>query len=51
MSPDSHYACLQHILLKIDYMLIIDGLDVYEIDEECIKKHRVKGDCKVLEKL
>ena len=51
MSPDSHYACLQHILLKKDYMLIIDGHDVYEIDEECIKKHRVKGECKVLEKL
>ena len=50
MSPDSHYACLQHILLKKDYMLIIDGHDVYEIDEECIKKHRVK-ECKVLEKL
>lgn len=32
-------------------MLIIDGHDVYEIDEECIKKHRVKGECKVLEKL
>ena len=51
MSPDSHYACLQHILLKKGYMLIIDGHDVYEIDEECIKKHRVKGECKVLEKL
>ena len=24
---------------------------VYVIDEECIKKHRVKGECKVLEKL
>lgn len=32
-------------------MLIIDGHDVYEIDEECIKNHRVKGECKVLEKL
>ena len=32
-------------------MLIIDGHDVYEIDEECIKKNRVKGECKVLEKL
>lgn len=38
-------------IIKKDYMLIIDGHDVYEIDEECIKKHRVKGECKVLEKL
>ena len=39
------------IYYKKRYMLIIDGHDVYEIDEECIKKHRVKGECKVLEKL
>ena len=51
MSPDSHYACLQHILLKKDYMLIIDGHDVYEIDEDCIKKNRVKGESKVKEKI
>lgn len=38
-------------IIKKRYMLIIDGHDVYEIDEECIKKHRVKGECKVLEKL
>ena len=37
-------------IIKKRYMLIIDGHDVYEIDEECIKKHRVKGECKVLEK-
>ena len=43
MSPDSHYACLQHILLKKRYMLIIDGHDVYEIDEECIKKAQGEG--------
>ena len=38
-------------IIKKRYMLIIDGHDVYEIDEECLKKHRVKGECKVLEKL
>ncbi len=38
-------------IIKKRYMLIIDGHDVYEIDEECIKKHMVKGECKVLEKL
>ena len=27
-------------IIKKRYMLIIDGHDVYEIDEECIKKHR-----------
>ena len=32
-------------IIKKRYMLIIDGHDV------CIKKHRVKGECKVLEKL
>ena len=37
-------------IIKKRYMLIIDGHDVYEIDEECIKKHRVKGECKVLER-
>ena len=38
-------------IIKKRYMLIIDGHDVYEIDEECIKKHRVTGECKVIEKL
>lgn len=32
-------------------MLIIDGHDVYEIDEECVKKHKVSKECKILEKL
>ncbi|WP_455722042.1 hypothetical protein [Agathobacter sp.] len=32
-------------------MLIIDGHDVYEIDEECVKKHKVSKECRILEKL
>lgn len=32
-------------------MLIIDGHDVYEIDEECVKKHKVNSECRILEKL
>ncbi len=32
-------------------MLIIDGHDVYEIDEECVKKHKVNKECRILEKL
>lgn len=31
--------------------LIIDGNNVYEIDENCIKNHRVSSQCGVLEKL
>ena len=31
--------------------LIIDGNNVYEIDENCIKNHRVDSKCGVLEKL
>lgn len=31
--------------------LIIDGNNVYEIDENCIKNHRVNSQCGVLEKL
>ena len=31
--------------------LIIDGNNVYEIDENCIKNHKVSEQCKVLEKL
>ena len=42
MSPDSHYACLQHILLKKDYMLIIDSHDVYEINKK-YKKNYLNG--------
>ena len=38
-------------IIKKRLYAIIDGHDVNEIDEECIKKHRVKGECKVLEKL
>ena len=33
-------------IIKKRYMLIIDGHDVYEIDEECIKKHKKKGERK-----
>ena len=38
-------------IIKKRYMLIIVVHYVYEIDDECIKNHRVKGECKVLEKL
>ena len=38
-------------IIKKRYIFIIKDNKVYEIDEECIKKHRVKGECKVLEKL
>lgn len=30
-------------IIKKRYMLIIDGHDVYEIDEECIKKAQGEG--------
>ena len=30
-------------IIKKRYMLIIDGHDVYEIDEECIKKTQSEG--------
>ena len=38
-------------IIKKRYMLIIDGHDVYEIDDVCIKKHRAKGERKALETL
>ena len=38
-------------IIKKRYMLIIDGHDVYETDEEGIKKHRMKREGKVHEKL
>ena len=31
--------------------LIIDGKNVYEVDEECLKKRRVPPECKVEEAL
>ena len=37
--------------LRRQIMLIIDGHDVYEIDEECVKKHKVSKECKIREKL
>ncbi len=37
--------------LRRQKMLIIDGHDVYEIDEECVKKHKVNKECRILEKL
>ena len=38
-------------IIKKRNMHIKEGHNVNDIDEECIKKHRVKGECKVLEKL
>lgn len=32
-------------------MLIIDDDNVYEIDEECVRKNPVPPECKVLEKI
>lgn len=31
--------------------LIIDGNDVYEIDEKCINSHKINKSCGVIEKL
>ena len=30
-------------------ILIIDGNSVYEVDEECLRKHHVPPECEVLE--
>lgn len=32
-------------------MLIIENNSVYEIDEECLRRKKVPGECKTLEKL
>ena len=32
-------------------MLIIEDNAVYEIDEECMRKKKVPGECKTLEKM
>lgn len=40
-----------YIIKKDKIMLIIDGHDVYEIDEECAKKYKMNQECKILEKL
>lgn len=31
--------------------IIIDGKNVYEIDEECVKRKRIPKECDVLDKL
>lgn len=38
-----------HILKQKEYMgkLIVDGKNVYEVDEECLKKRKVPPECKV----
>lgn len=32
-------------------MLVIDGHDVFEIDEECVKKYNVNKECEIVKRL
>lgn len=42
----------KNIFIKNDMgRLIIDGHDVYEIDERCLEEHKIDKKCEILKKI